>query len=206
PVGAERILSLTGEQAEFTFVNVPEAPVPSLLRGFSAPVKLRFDYSDAELAHLMAHDSDPFNRWEAGQRLALNVILAGVAAARAGQAFRFPDFLVAAFRRTLRNATGDPAFAAEALGLPSEGFIAEQMEEAAPDEIHAVRVGLRRHLAAALREDFESAYRAFETPGEYSPDAASAGKRALRNACLGYLMELADDSIRATCMRQFETA
>jgi len=206
PSGTTRVLSLTDAEATYAFVNVAEAPVPSLLREFSAPVNLRFDYSDADLAHLMARDSDAFNRWEAGQRLAMNVMLAGVEAVAAGRQPSYPDSLVEAFRRALRNTGEDPAFAAEALGLPSEGFIAEQMEEVAPDAIHAVRVGLRRHLAAALRSELEAAYRAFATSGDYSPDAASAGKRALRNLCLGYLVELGDAPVRTLAMSQFETA
>ena len=206
PGGTTRVLSFTEAQAGYTFVNVAEAPVPSLLRGFSAPVNLRYGYSDADLAHLMAHDSDAFNRWEAGQRLALNVMLSGIETLRRGARPHFPDSLVEAYRRTLRHAQDDPAFAAEALGLPSEGFIAEHMDEVAPESIHAVRVGLRRHLAAALRPDLEAAYGRFATGGEYSPDAVSAGRRALRNLCLGYLTELDEASIRATCMRQFESA
>jgi aminopeptidase N len=206
PSGTTRVLSLRDTEAEFAFVNVPHAPVPSLLRGFSAPVNLRFDYGDADLAHLMAHDADAFNRWEAGQRLAMNVMLDGIEQARAGNPPGFPASLFDAFRRTLRNAAQDPAFAAEALGLPSEGFIAEQMDEAAPDEIHAVRVALRRRIAMELRGDLEQAYRSFATAGDYSPDAASAGKRALRNLCLGYLMEIDDPALRGLCMRQFESA
>jgi aminopeptidase N len=206
PGGTTRVLSLKESVAQFTFVNVPHAPVPSLLRGFSAPVNLRFDYGDADLAHLMAHDSDAFNRWDAGQRLAMNVMLDAVEQARAGNAPAFPSSLFDAFRRTLRDAAADPAFAAEALGLPSEGFLAEQMDEAAPDEIHAVRVALRRRMAAELRGDLEQAYRDFAATGPYRPDAASAGRRALRNLCLGYLMEIDEAGPRALCLTQFETA
>ena len=201
-----RVLSLTQAEQTFTFVNVPQPPLPSLLRGFSAPVNLRYDYAESDLAALMADDSDAFNRWEAGQRLALNLMLRGVGEVRAGAKPAFPDSFVDAFRRTLASAKADPAFAAEALGLPSEGYIAEQMDEADPDAIHAVRVGLRRHLAAALKTELLAAYSAFSTIGEYSPDAKSAGRRALRNLCLGYLMELDDAGIRSLCSKQFESA
>jgi aminopeptidase N len=201
-----RVLSLAQPQASFTFVDVPARPVPSLARGFSAPVKLRFPYTADELTHLSAHDSDPFNRWEAGQRLATDLMLANVAAVRAGRDPRIPEAFVAAFGRVLADAGQDPAFAAEALALPSEGFLAEQMDEVDPDAIHRVRVDLRRQIAAALRAELRSAYEAHAGSGPYSPDAAAAGGRALRNTCLGYLTELDDAEARGLAMRQFELA
>ena len=136
------------------FVNVPAAPVPSLLRNFSAPVNVKYDYSEADLTHLMAHDANAFNRWEAGQRLALALILkesrriAREARARAPpwQRRRPSSRPLRAYSPT-RRAT--PAFAAEALALPSEVYIAEQLAEVDPDAIHAVRNALRRDLAQA---------------------------------------------------------
>ncbi|MCC6611585.1 MAG: aminopeptidase N [Burkholderiales bacterium] len=204
--GTTRVLSVKGETERFTFVNVPAAPVPSLLRGFSAPVILKHGYSDAALAHLMAHDADPFNRWEAGQRLATGLLMQGVAAHRAGRALDVPDAFVSAFARVLADAPRDPAFAAEALTLPSEIHLAEQMDVVDPDAIHAVRNALAAHLARAMRPELVAAYRTHAVHGPYSPDAASAGKRALRNLCLAYLMELADDEVRATAVTQLERA
>jgi aminopeptidase N len=199
---ATRVLSLHAAEERFVFVDVAAKPVPSLLRDFSAPVYLKFDYSDADLAHLMAHDSDPFNRWEAGQRLATNLILKCIAAGK----LDVPPAVVDAFARVLRSGDTDPAFAAEALSLPAETFIAEQMALVDPDAIHATRRGLRRALAEALRKDLLAAYARLEVPGAYSPDAASAGKRSLRNLCLGYLMELADTETRALCTRHLDRA
>ncbi len=204
--GSTRILSLTEPQQKFEFLNIPQRPVPSLLRGFSAPVNLRFDFTDADLTHLMAHDADAFNRWEAGQRLAMNLMLRGIAEARDARTARFPRSFVEAFARVLADAPGDPAFAAEALGLPSEGYIAEQMDEIDPDAIHATRVALRRHLASELQSELLAAYRSSIAPKPYSPDARSAGLRALRNLCLSYLMEIDNADIRALCVEQFETA
>jgi len=201
-----RVLSVKEPQQRFAFVDVPAAPVPSLLRDFSAPVILKFDYRPDALAHLMAHDSDPFNRWEAGQRLARNLLLEGVAAQRQGQALAVPDAFVAAFARVLADAHHDPAFAAEALTLPAEVVIAEEMDVVDPDAIHATRTAIAKHLARALRAELIAAYGANAVSGRYSPDAASAGKRALRNLCLAYLMELADDEARALAIRQFERA
>ncbi len=193
-----RVLSVTEPEQKFVFENVPAAPVPSLLRGFSAPVNLEYDYSEAELVHLMAHDSDPFNRWEAGQRLATRAILE-----KGGEPSKA---FVTACARVLADAASDPAFAAEALMLPSESFLAEQMKMVDPDALHAARNRLRRKLGEALKKDLLAAYEALRVPGPYTPDAESAGKRALRNVALGLLMELDDPAIRKACVAQFERA
>jgi aminopeptidase N len=201
-----RVLPLKRTEERFVFTQVPQAPVPSLLRSFSAPVILRFPYSEADLTQLLAHDSDDFNRWEAGQRLALNILLRGISEHQAGRAPQFPDAFVSAFVSVLAQAGADPAFAADALALPSEGYLSEQMPIIDPDAIHAVRVALRRHLAQALRSEWLQAYRNYETRGPYSPDAAAAGRRALRNLCLSYLMEIDEEQPRTLAMQQFETA
>jgi aminopeptidase N len=201
-----RVLSVTEATTTFTFVDVPAKPVPSIARGFSAPVKIRFPYTADELTHLIAYDSDAFNRWEAGQRLAADLMLANVSEVRAGREPRVPESFIAAFGRVLADAGNDPAFAAEALALPSEGFLAELMDEVDPDAIHRVRLDLRRQIASALRSELQATYEAQTVPGAYSPDAASAGKRALRNTCLAYLTDLDDAQSRTLAMRQFETA
>jgi aminopeptidase N len=204
--GTSRVLSLTEARQRFVFIDVAEQPVPSLLRNFSAPVELAFDYTDAELAHLAAHDSDPFNRWEAGQRLALRVLLVAVADVCAGRAPVFGSSIVEAFRRVLADAATDPAFATESLGLPGATYIAEQMDEVDPDAILQARTALRRHLAASLASEFEAACAAHAPAGPYSPDPVSAGRRALRNLALGYLMELETPDIRARCLAQLRDA
>jgi len=201
-----RVLSLRQQQESFVFVNVDSPPVPSLLRDFSAPVVVKYDYSEAELTHLMAHDANAFNRWEAGQRLALELMLRGIAAHRAGGGLETPQAFVRAFARVLADAPRDPAFGAEALALPSEVYIAEQLDEVDPDAIHAVRNRLRRDLAQALKNELLATYHAQTVPGPYSPDAQAAGKRALRNLCLGYLLELNDAEVRALALAQFERA
>jgi aminopeptidase N len=203
-----RVLSLKQARQSFVFTNVPAAPVPSLLRNFSAPVNVNYDHSDADLTHLMAHDSNAFNRWEAGQRLALALILRDVRARRANAAggLTAPQAFIAAFARVLEYAPGDPAFGAEALSMPAEIHVAEQLEEVDPDAIHAARNGLRLQLAQALRRELLAAWHAHVVPGPYSPDAAAAGKRALRNLCLGYLMELDERASRDLAFAQFESA
>ena len=190
-----RILSLTADTQTFTFDDVPAPPVASLLRGFSAPVHLDFDQTDAELAHLMAHDSDPFNRWEAGQRLATRVLLAGIAAGGHGDTW-IPASLVEAFGRLLDDALAgrsDPAFVAEALALPAEQVLAEDVAATGqpidPEAIFQARLGLRRHLAAELGDRLEAIWQAMAANGPYAPDGPQVGRRALRNACLAYLAE-----------------
>ncbi|HVL34498.1 MAG TPA: aminopeptidase N [Burkholderiales bacterium] len=180
----ETVLSLKQREESFTF-EAAQRPVPSLLRRFSAPVILKYPYTEDELLHLMAHDDDPFNRWEAGQRLAASTILE-----RGG---RPSKALLAAARRVLHDA--DPAFAAEALNLPAESFLAEQVEVVDPEALHEARNRLRRELASALRDDLLKRYQALKSDGAYSPDAAAMGRRALRNLCLGYLVELGEPQL-----------
>ncbi|WP_432239598.1 aminopeptidase N [Herbaspirillum robiniae] len=209
------VLELTKARQTFRFTGVSEKPVLSILRGFSAPVVLKYDYSDAELAFLMAHDSDPFNRWEAGQRLAtrrlLNLTVAVQAARQSGHVvavdtvlnnIEHDGALTAALRATLNDQSLDPAFRELALTLPSETMIAEQMEVIDPHAIHVARQFLRRSLARELREDLLAAYRANRTPGDYSPDAGSAGRRALKNVALSYLVELDDPEVLELAAQQ----
>jgi len=206
PAGADRVLSVKQPEERFVFVNVPAKPVPSLARGFSAPAILNFGYTEAELTHLMAHDSDAFSRWEAGQRLATGILLRGVEAHRERRPVDAPRAFVDAFARVLRDGPQDPAFAAEALALPSETYLAEQMAVVDPDAIHAVRTHLRRELARALRGELAGMYHSLTVSGPYSPDARSAGRRSLRNLCLGYLMELEAPETRVLCAKQLDAA
>jgi aminopeptidase N len=204
PQGTTRVLSLTAATQTFVFEDIPAAPVASLLRDFSAPVQLEFEQTDAELAHLMAHDADAFNRWEAGQRLATRVLLAGVKAGGEGESW-IPDDFVAACGRVLdAGLTGDPALAAEALVLPAEQVLAEAVAGRGaaidPEAIHNARVTLRRHLATRLRDRFEAVWRALAPAKAYAPDGAQVGRRALRNLCLGYLAESDDAYLRAAVL------
>ncbi|HMG58784.1 MAG TPA: aminopeptidase N [Burkholderiales bacterium] len=201
-----RVLSVKQPEERFVFENVGAKPVLSPLRNFSAPVTVKHEYTEAELTHLMARDSDAFNRWEAGQRLALGIMLRGITAAQGGPALEVPHAFVDAAGRVVADSSRDPAFAAEMLALPSENYVAEQVKVVDPDAIHAVRDELKRRLAAALREELRAVYRTHRGAGPYSPDAASAGRRTLKNSALGLLMELDDAGMRALCMKQFEAA
>jgi len=196
PQGVTRVLSLTAATQTFVFEDIPVAPVASLLRDFSAPVQLDFEQTDAELAHLMAHDADAFNRWEAGQRLATRVLLAGVKAGGEGTSWIPADFVAACGRVLDAGLTHDPALAAEALVLPAEQVLAEEMagrgEAIDPEAIHNARINLRRHLASQLRDRFETVWTALAPAEPYAPDGVQVGRRALRNLCLGYLAESDD--------------
>jgi aminopeptidase N len=200
------VLMVTQAQQRFVFGGVRENPVPSLLRGFSAPVQVEFPYTDHELMHLMAFDADPFNRWEAGQALATRIVLAGVARLQKGEPMEVPGTFVEAVGRILTDGSKDPAFAAECLQLPSEGQLAESMEVADPDAIHAARLHLMREIASRYRTRFEGAFRHFSAGGPYSPDAAAAGRRALRNAALGYIATLDDGTSRALAFLELRRA
>jgi aminopeptidase N len=202
------VLELTTQEQIFRFRNVDERPIPSVLRDFSAPVILEYDYTDAELLHLFNHDSDPVNRWEAGQRLAMERLLkltAQVAAHGAGN-LKLDNTFINAMRTVLTDETLDPAFRELALILPSETIIAEQMEVVDPQAIHTARQFLRRTIGAALKPELLAQYHANQTPGEYSPDALSAGKRALKNLCLSYLTVSPDMAELKLTQQQFESA
>ncbi len=206
PGAASALLMLTQAEQRFVFTQVPEPPVPSLLRGFSAPVQVRHDYTDAQLMHLMAFDSDTFNRWEAGQTLATRILLAGVERIRAGRDMEIPAAYAEAVGRTLSDASRDPAFASECLQMPSEGYLAECMEVADPDAIHAARMHLLREIASRYRTRFEGAFRHFSVPGPYSPDASASGRRALRNTALAFVSTVDDATSRALAFLEFRRA
>src|SRR5438477_2205399 len=183
-----RVLLCERERQVFRFADVAAPPVPSLLRNFSAPVKLQGVPLD-RLKFLAIHDTDPVARWDAGQQAAIRVLLDRIAAYQQGggaMPVLDPD-LVGAIRQTLVDSGRDPAFAAEALVLPSELTLADEMKTVDPDAIHAARTTARAELAAALREAFDRAYRDLADPGPYKTDGRSIGRRALRNVCLAYL-------------------
>ncbi|MFM0520791.1 aminopeptidase N [Caballeronia jiangsuensis] len=192
PNGTTRVLEFTEREQSFTFVDVNEAPLPSLLRNFSAPVIVEYDYTNDELAFLLAHDSDPFNRWEAGQRLATRELLALAGRAANGEALAIDEQVIAAFARVLDDTTLTPAFRELALMLPSESYLAEQMAVSDPAAVHAARVFMTRRLASQLRDKWLATYEANRTPGEYRPLPEDAGKRGLKNLSLAYLSQLDD--------------
>ncbi|ARU05809.1 aminopeptidase N [Comamonas serinivorans] len=186
-------LVLTEPSQQFVFERVTAEPVPSLLRGFSAPVVLNQDLSDAELLALLAQDSDPFNAWEAGQRLLMRQLLAAVTGAGDLAAPLQAD-AVAALRSTLRRSDLDAAFKALVLTLPTESYLAEQLADVDPQRVHAVREAARRQLARDLAADWAWAFDEHEDNGSYRPDPVSSGRRSLAGLALGMLVELARET------------
>jgi len=180
-------------QASDTLVipNAPAGAVPSLLRGFSAPVVLEFDYTDEQLLALLEHDTDPFNRWEAAQRLAVNRALAAI---RADGEILLDGAFLDAMRKILRHPTLDAAFKELVLTLPAETYIAEQLDVVDPQRVHAVRESMREQMATALQDDWAWAYEAHKDSGAYRPDPVSSGRRALAGLALTHLCIAARDS------------
>ncbi|MFO7594253.1 MAG: aminopeptidase N [Pseudomonadota bacterium] len=199
----EQTLLLEKAEQSFSFNNIPPGTVPSILRGFSAPVKLDFDYSDEELAFLMGNDTDPFNRWEAGQQLALRVLLQNYRTAERGEKPAAHCRLSAAFLKTLKNTELDRALVAEAITLPSESYVAEFIEAVDPVLLHQVHHALRSELATEHQALLQRIYDECNTDEAYSVDAESMGRRRLKNQCLHYLMLRPDNRVETQCLDQY---
>ena len=187
----ERLLVLGSTEQAFVFEGIDTEPVPSLLRGFSAPVVLYDGLNDAQRLVLLAHDGDAFNRWEAGQKLALHRLLAAV---RDSGVVQLDAAYIEAMRSVLRHPALDPAFKDLVLMLPTEGYIAEQLEVVDPQNIHVVRETFRLQLAMALQDDWAWAWTTHQVSEGYAPSAAQAGRRALANRALGMLCLVAANS------------
>lgn len=189
-----RLLVLSEAEQSFVFGNVAQAPVPSLLRGFTAPVALHYDYSEDALLTLLAQDSDSFNRWEAGQQLAQRIALGAinnpaVIVGADGEIAEnlLPERFAQAMRDVLRHPTLDAAYKELVLTLPSESYLSEQLEVVDPQRVHAVRETLRQQLAAALQADWAWAWENHQDTGAYRPDPVSSGRRALTGTALHML-------------------
>ncbi len=202
-----RILEVREPVHTFQFVDVADEPVPSLLRGFSAPVKLTFEYSDADLMFLLAHDSDPFNRWEAGQRLACRIMLSMVDDVRNSRPLKLGDSFGKVIGDILADQTiADKAFTAQLVTLPSEDYLAEQMAVIDVDAIHTARQFVRRQLAAQLQDRWQAVYRDNQSLEPYRYDPRLAAQRRLKNTALSYLMALDEEQVRQLCLQQFYKA
>ncbi len=187
------ILEMNATEQVFEFDNMPERPTPSLLRGLSAPVKLTYAYSDAQMMHLMAHDSDGFNRWDAAQTLWVKTILQAVTAFRAGQSICVPEGLIEAFRTALLADTVEPALTAEVLSLPSLAYLSDQMDVVDIEALHHARETLLTELAHALQTELIARYQQLAETGIYQPTPAAIGRRCLKNCVLGYIARLDSD-------------
>ncbi|AMR66611.1 aminopeptidase N [Aquipseudomonas alcaligenes] len=207
PVGSSRVLQVTQAEQAFTFVNIAEKPLPSLLRGFSAPVKLSFPYSRDQLMFLMQHDSDGFNRWEAGQQLAVQVLQELIGQHQRGEPLALDPRLVAALRSVLENDSLDQAMVAEMLSLPGEGYLTEISDVADVDAIHVAREFARAQLAEALFEPLWARYQANREVSRNTAYVAESGhfaRRSLQNIALSYLMLTGKPQVLAAALEQYE--
>jgi aminopeptidase N len=200
------VLELTDAEQTFTFDDLPQRPVPSLLRGFSAPVKLDYPYTDEQLRVLLQHDSDGFNRWDAGQRMAVRLMQSMIADYQAGRALEVPQHLIDSWRTILADRSLDPAMVAQLLRLPGEAYLAELSDVIDVQAIHAVREFLRKALAIALQDEWQATYRRCCSDEPYSPDAESIARRSLKNLSLGYLIATGEDAWLTLAEQQFEAA
>lgn len=206
-----RTVQLTEAEQEFVFDNIDQVPVVSFNRGFSAPVNVATEQPHEELVFLMGHDSDAFNRWEAGQKYATALMLSAIAefeknGGDADAALGDVNEFVAAMRATLINDDLDKAFRADALVLPGEEFLSEQRKPANPEAIHQVRNALRKRIGSDLRAEFGNAYHQNASNAAFTPDAESAGQRALRATALSYLVASGEGEFADLAAEQYRTA
>ena len=218
----ERVLDVTEVEQVFVFENVTEAPVPSLLRGFSAPVKLQCEYSRDELVFLMTQDSDGFNRWNAAQSLAVNVIDELLTARQSGTSAKADPRLSQAFTDVLATAIADAearakragntdsfedqAMLAKLLALPGEAYLSELYDEVDVDGIHEVREALASELAETHKAAFTQLYELCRNDQPYVADAAGIGQRALKNTALAWMVRTESADALSVCYAQFEQA
>ncbi len=188
PTGTERVLELTEVEQAFTFVGLSERPVLSLNRDFSTPIKLEEDVSDEDLSFRLAHDSDAFNRWEAGQVLMTRVLLKLIDDYQSGHEMTLDKGLESAVRTLLLDENTDPALLAFALQPPAETMLVEAMDVADPDAIRGARTFLKKALGQALETEFAVAYKRNQTKGSYAPEPTEIARRNLKNTCLDYLV------------------
>ncbi|MND31398.1 Aminopeptidase N [compost metagenome] len=205
--GTSRVLSVTEAEQTFTFQGIQAKPLPSLLRGFSAPVKLSFPYDRDQLMFLMQHDSDGFNRWEAGQQLSVQVLQELIGQHQRGEALKLDQRLISALGTVLGNESLDPAMVAEMLSLPGEAYLTEISQVADVDAIHAAREFARQQIAEQLFDALWARYQANREVSRSTPYVASAehfARRSLQNIALSYLMQSGKPQVLQATLEQFE--
>lgn len=205
--GSDRVLQVTEAEQSFTFVGLAEKPLPSLLRGFSAPVKLSFPYDRDQLMFLMQFDEDGFNRWEAGQQLSVQVLQELIGQHQRGEKLVLDQRLITAFRTLLLDTGLDQAMVAEMLSLPSEAYLTEISEVADVEAIHAAREFARQQIGTALHEQLWERYQANRTQSRetaYVAEASHIARRSLQNIALSYLIQSAKPEVLAACQEQYK--
>src|SRR3954470_1756038 len=201
------VLVLDKPAQSFVFTSVNERPVLSTNRNFSAPIKLTTNLSADDLRLMAAHDSDPFNRWQAVQTLAAALLVGNVARLRSGQDLAIDEGLLDALEAILTDQTLEHAFVAEALSPPSEADIAREIgRDVDPDAIFRARAALRTLMGLHLNTALTAAYQSLAEAGSYSPDAVSAGRRQLKNVCLDLLAATQESHTIRLVAKQYEAA
>ena len=200
---AERVLELTEAVHTFEFHGIDSRPVPSLLRHFSAPVRVRYAWAREQLLFLMSHDPDGFNRWDAGQRLAVDVIQSLVGAPDDAD---IEPRLVEAYRKLISDTDLDQALVAKMLQLPSEAYLIELTENADVPAIHRARDAVLRHLAGALKGELLACYQRHQGSGPYEVTPEAIARRSLRNTALAWLLMINDEDGRALAVSQLNDA
>ena len=202
----EVVLQVTQAEQAFTFENLEEQPVISVLRGFSAPVKLVMKRSLEELAFLLSYDSDTFNRWEAGQQLAGQIIAGLIADAQNGRDLQLNPVIVTAFKQVMDQSSDDLSYFSLLLSLPSETYLAEQMQVVDVEAIHSAREFVVLTLAEQLQTRFKTLYQANHKDESGQFDAGAIGRRRIKNMCLGFLGRLEQPDIQQWSQQQFDSA
>ncbi|XWS49969.1 hypothetical protein CRYUN_Cryun12cG0047900 [Craigia yunnanensis] len=200
------VLRLTKKEEEFVFSDIFERPIPSLLRGYSAPIRLESDLSDSDLFFLLAHDSDEFNRWEAGQLLGRKYMLSLVADFQQNKPLALNPKFVQGLRSILSDTSLDKEFIAKAITFPGEGEIMDMMEVADPDAVHAVRTFIRKELASQLKSEFLRTVKNNRSSEEYVFNHLNLSRRALKNVALAYLASLEDPEITELTLHEYNAA
>ncbi len=206
PVGTTRVLDLREARQQFRFADVDARPVPSLLRGYSAPVCVEYAYTAQELAFLARHDSDPVNRWDASQRGFVAALQALAAAHREGRALALPAVLVEVVGALLAEPASDPALLTLALTPPDPAYVAALDSTIDVDGTVAAMQFIRIGLARELRAEFERVYSVRRVHAPYAPTPDQTGSRKLANLCLGYLAALDDEPARARVVAHYDGA
>ena len=202
----EMMLHVRNETETFIFVNVPSKPVISLNRGFTSPVKIKLTQNNDELAFLFSHDSDEFNRWNAGQDLAINTLLKMVKDIQENKPLSLSENIIQAYKNTLTNKELDKALIAQAMTLPSEGYLSDQMDVVDVDSIHQARNYMRHALANALKDDLKNILEQGQSDACYIFHADEMARRDLNQVCLTYLMTLQEQETIDFCVKQLNTA
>ncbi|KAJ8490444.1 hypothetical protein OPV22_012165 [Ensete ventricosum] len=200
------VLHVKKKEEEFVFANIPERPIPSLLRDYSAPIRLDSDLTESDLFFLLAHDSDEFNRWEAGQVLARKLMLSLVADFQQNKSLSLNPKFIEGIRSILCNTSLDKEFIAKAITLPGEGEIMDMMTVADPDAVHAVRVFIKKQIALNLKEDLLATVINNRSSETYVFDHHNMARRALKNTSLAYVASLDDPELTDLALHEYKSA